>query len=1552
MFLIGRMPVLKLNLLVLCVSSLLSAEAQTTNAPEPQPIEVPLSAMKPASRAIDTAWMAPPGHVTDRQLVLRLTRFQEAAQGPWPDDFNWNEVLEQVHGGILASPEDALVVPASEGFLIDSPLARFSSDPVVLRSLKGVAEEIIADLPPAGREAWLRLVSDRAAAEFREAERTGDWATIHRIASQDVHSAAGYDAIDLLGNRYLDQNYPLAALRQFHRLLTSESARQVREPSLSIRTAAAWSSLGRSDQARLALIDLSRWLQNHPNVASSLPDGSVPDVSQISDWLARSFPTELPAVESGNQDRLNVPGVLPHASASVFSPDARTLWTSLTSGFNTPSTSEDREKFRYRFEDEDVNVADPFPESVEETAALVEVGLEHLARRDQRQRTNALPACEPIVVDGRVVFRTLNRIRSVDLKTGSLLWESFLTDPAFAEQFDLRRARQSINVPKESHDITNPLNQRQSAVIHSRTRVDRTAGTMSSDGRLLFTLEDGGVASRTTAYNQPGLRQAAPRSWNRLCAFDASSGILRWQIGGPEGEYKLPAAGVFFLGVPTVINDSLYVLGEQSTWIRLFCLEPSTGSIKWVQSMATANVSISDEALRRVGGISPRAAGGLIICPSTSGMVVAFDEGQQRLAWVSQYRTQMIPQVTARPMLHRPSLVNTANLDSDDRWRLDSLFVLSGRVIMAPLDSQQLICLDAVSGDTLWTQPREQGLFVGAAFDNQIIIVDVSAVRSLRLNDGSLNWIVRLNQRMPTGRGLRTGSLFHLPAAAVSSDESPSANDSDDAALDGLPPEQNGKLVTIDLAAGRLLAESDSPDGLPLGNIVAWDGHLLTQRFDSVVAMESLSSVESQLAKQLEQNPADAGTLESRARIRLHEGRQQDGLNDLQRAVADKNAESALNLLVEQALEQLRHGQDLTDETQQVLSTAQLNAMQRNAIDAVRSTRLVAGKKFIEAFDLLLKTPQIRSKTGAPFIVHADPLSISSTAWVAAQLQSVYEASIANSSDPAAVTALETRIREQLDKAKSDSDPALLRRWLANFYWHDLSATAAVSLAERLDPQKDALEIDSLWAVLFWHKDEEVASLAKAHQPKPAAAIAWPDALPKVTRESYALDADRRILGEVAGQRSPAIQGWEFELSLRGLTAVSSTGHPLWTLSDQDLGSDPLLTTSRHSGSRLFSSAYLLAVSTGTEFSVFDIRGSSPRRLWVRSFTSPDAEGFLQMRRTHLLGSSVLISGNTPVGSVDFLNSHSLVYRTGSTLRVVSASSGETIWTRDRISPDSLIFGDELTLAVADVRSAHCQLFDLHNGRLIREHFDIPLVGLLATYGADPIVRQNRGTSHVISRFNMQSGTPLWEHEIPSNASLRPADQDRLIELHPDGRILVREQSTGAAIIDVQGEKQLVPGRFFLHETPTEYVLFSATPQNTFQTRIGPLNQQGARQDKVEGPAYGIDRRTGKLLWTVNIEPQYFAAGQPSQLPFVVLACWSSDARPSGAFTTSARTFQFRILDTGTGKTLFAADDEEDVMSFISTGDVENKRAAVTFGKTIIHFDYADTAPDSAPQQD
>jgi len=62
-----------------------------------------------------------------------------------------------------------------------------------------------------------------------------------------------------------------------------------------------------------------------------------------------------------------------------------------------------------------------------------------------------------------------------------------------------------------------------------------------------------------------------------------------------------------------------------------------------------------------------------------------------------------------------------------------------------------------------------------------------------------------------------------------------------------------------------------------------------------------------------------------------------------------------------------------------------------------------------------------------------------------------------------------------------------------------------------------------------------------------------------------------------------------------------------------------------------------------------------------------------------------------------------------------------------------------------------------------------------------------------------------------------------------------------------------------------------------------------------------------------------------------------------------------RVLDTRTGHTIFATDGEtdgENVIRYLSTGDVDKKQASIIFGKAVIHFDYSGKPQATVPSQD
>lgn len=1628
MFRVGRIPVFPLALsavlLILQAGEQFGRVAAQPPAAAPENLAVPVDMS--ADSVLTSTWIVPEGHVTDRRLLVRLTRLQEALRDTPVEELNFTELLEPLHKEILAAEHDAFVTTAPENAF---------AGPRPLRSLKAVVEDAIAELPLPGGEAWERLAGARAAAELQDATRRGNWSKVMQIASQDVHTSAGYEASDRLANLYLDRGQPVLALRQLQRLLNSPSARRDREPFLSLRTAAAWTSLSEPAQARLALADLTRWMEQNPAAMRNSDTAVVPLIAETSDWIRQN--AQRPKSESVPSGSANWKpfiwnGFLPVSTAHVFSPSAAVSWTSSTSGFRIKPTDRDRNRFRVSLlndlpeipgigtrpnaeaNDEAVERSafseeEPYPQTEAESAALVELGLEHLEVSDRKSDQITLPACDPVLARGQIIFRTLNRIRAVDAETGALRWESFLSDPAFAEQFDLANAPQSVNVPKDNNDLDNPLNKRQAAVVRSRTRIDRTFGTLTTNGKLVYSIEDTGITSKAITYSQPGARRAAPSPWNRLCAYDTDGGLLQWEIGGPEGDQELPVSGLFFLGVPTVHEDSLYVLGDEAGWVQLLCLDPATGLVKWQQPVGAAVAGANTSGLRRIAGLSPTVADGLILCPLGSGLIVAFDADARRLAWASQYRSLVLPR-QFHPMRGRgTSFADVRLVDPPERWRFSTTIAAVGRIITTPIDSQQLHCLDAVTGRTLWQLPRGRNLFIGAVLSDRVILIADSSIKAVRLDDGSELWKTLLNRRVPTGRPVRTGNLLHLPVRKRSDSTTGAAAEKADSNTSG-EQSTDGRLVTIDLLTGRLLAESPTPDGQPLGNLMAYHGRLLSQRFDSVVALESLPSVEARLAESLKADEQRAKSFEERARIRLHQGQLDDGYRDLRLAVRAGAGDSALELLVEQALEQLRTGTRLDDETEQTLAAANLTAEQRNSLDRARTVLLLHEKDYVGAFKLILDTPVTSRDTGKPFNVYEDTLTISSQEWVAAQLESIYsqadearqtiDAKSASNPLSEGVVELEALINDLRQEAVRGKDPGKLRDWLTLFHWHHSAhhtASALIGLLRQdVDNSTDNwLEIESLITGLMEGNDESRAGFYQmllidlqivSHQYTAAAAslqnlgiryrtldeddrkaleqflkerlstpevsaiidrATWPKTSPKVTTADQPVDGERRHLVDVGGERSPAIQGWVFEMTMNGLTAHDTLGRPVWTLDEDDLESAPLLTTSRHMSSRIYSSAHLLAICTGTEFSVFDIRDSTsgsskPRRLWGHSFINTEISGFLQMRRVSSLGSTVLMAGDKPIGSIDFLNSHSVVCRQGSTLQVLDARDGQLIWSRNRIHHDTLIFGGENLLQVVSPRDSHCQVFDLRTGRLIREHFEIPLQGLQTSLGADLIVRERLGVTHRVSRFDAVSGKPVWEFTCPSTAILRVTTDGLLVEMHQTGRILFRDIFTGAVTFDQKVDAEGRLGGFSVHETARTYVLLTTTPLTDFKTERRPLALQGTRQDLIHGHGYGIDRRTGQLLWSRQLGAQFIAEHQPPGLPVAVLASQtrSRQSNPMNRSSYFTRHYPIEVLDTRTGETIYSSNGTQDVMNYRSTGDADKRTVSVTFGDTAVTLSY------------
>ena len=96
--------------------------------------------------------------------------------------------------------------------------------------------------------------------------------------------------------------------------------------------------------------------------------------------------------------------------------------------------------------------------------------------------------------------------------------------------------------------------------------------------------------------------------------------------------------GALFLGSPLPVRGELLVLAELNGEVYLVSLAPKSGKLNWRQPLAAnQGTTISLDPQRKLYGASPTLDGSLVLCPTISGFLIAFDMNRKELAWSKNY---------------------------------------------------------------------------------------------------------------------------------------------------------------------------------------------------------------------------------------------------------------------------------------------------------------------------------------------------------------------------------------------------------------------------------------------------------------------------------------------------------------------------------------------------------------------------------------------------------------------------------------------------------------------------------------------------------------------------------------------------------------------------------------------------------------------------------------------------------------------------------------------------------------------------------------------------
>lgn len=725
-----------------------------------------------------------------------------------------------------------------------------------LRSLKAEAELLLRHLPQPAQEFYRLQYGSRAEALLNQAVEARDLAQLLQVWAGFPLAEASLQA-GLLAAYWLIQEAHLAeATRILEQVYdTAGSFRELRL-STGLLLAGCYLAQGNRTDCEALLRDLGKETGNFPALFHGQAIQWFSDSESPVDWLEKTFGFRELAPEDTDQraGSATYPGqVSTRRKESVAdAPLLTALWK--------------------------VRLAE-YPE--------FEDLITHLEELDRAMERPSIPAAMPLVVGEKILCRTLRSLIAIDAQTGKRLWE---TPPETLWDIFLNSA--------------SGINMEWLPVIEQAVRLrvwgDATAGGLSSNGELVFVVEELGWPS---AAFYPGVvlgRRSAgetrsPQDWNTLTAYEIHTGKRRWQI---VGRLSRPGGGVekiFFLGAPLCVNERLFVLGYSEGEIRLLELEANSGKRVWQLPLAAIDRPITENWRLRTAGLSPCYHKGILVCPTGARALVGVDILARRLAWLFSYHDKSDSAAEGRGIDFNLAMPIGAGLPPAVAGRTS--LIAGDFVIFAGMDSSHIFCLHLPTGRLIWALPRGEVLYIGGVYEGQVLLVEPKALRLVGLDPGDAQ--ARPGPQAASGESTQLrnlpprGTVTPVTSRWSAGELRPQERRlqlSHGGGVAGIGyqngpkyflPLVSGEIAEVDLSRLEVVNILRSVRPVPLGNLVASHGRVLSLSGTGLVMFPDAASLRETVDSRLAADPNDLRARLTLAKILVHEGNYRQAWEEL-----------------------------------------------------------------------------------------------------------------------------------------------------------------------------------------------------------------------------------------------------------------------------------------------------------------------------------------------------------------------------------------------------------------------------------------------------------------------------------------------------------------------------------------------------------------------------------------------------------------------------------------------------------------------------------------------
>lgn len=1469
----------------------------------------------------------------DRQLKRRL----EVADEMIGED-RYGEAVRLL-GSLLEGPEDFFFKPAP-----DQP---------VFSSLKAEAGRLLAKLPAEGKASYDLQYGARAKQMLAEAVAKGDLSAIAEVSRRFFFTKAGAEATFLLGRHFLDQNRPQAAAMCFERLSIVPEAAAKLEPALSLSLATCWLRADKPQQAVKTLVAFrSKYPEGEVEIAGK-PVRLFAGEGQALAWLEEQF-GKLPPASPVDRDQW-----------VMFRGDER---RNGSSAGGRPLLSL---RWRQRTCDD----------------AAIEEFVGKLRGDYLNQDVVALPSLHPLAVGDVVLFRTAFALEAVDFETGKLVWR-YSEGEESLEQF--LRAMVSRNSGGATQQLL--------AGLDARMWEDLTYGTLSSDSRNVYYIEDLAIAglnpNMVTTVLPNGQRRynVNTRGTNRLAARELrTQGKLQWSVGGVTGDDEPKLAGSFFLGPPLPLMGQLYALAEfKGQEIRLVALSPETGALEWSQQLAIVDPPVTSDQVRRNSGATPSYADGVLVCPTASGALVGIDLSTRSLLWGYQYPRGGYANMQ-RFNVRATIYASGGEPRAADRWADGSVTIADGRVLVTPVETNELFCLNLLDGRELWKQARGTNLYVGCVHDGKAILVGHKTVAAVNLADGTDAWpkLQLPDDAIPSGRGFYSGHEYFLPLTSA-------------------------EVLRIDLNTGKVVDSARSRSGAIPGNLICYRDTIVSQNSDSVDAYYQLDSLKRHIEDTLADKPDDPRALAALGEIRLDEGSLAEAVDLFRQSYAiDQDAATRIQL-VESLLAGLRG--DFAGHRAHLAELEELIEQPRHRTELLRisAAGLQRAGEFWPAFETYVK---LLDEPTLWDVDEVDPtLSVRRDRWLQSQF-----ALLRDSADADTKSRMDSVVRERAGKAMAAATSSDLRAFVNVFGWHPAAQPAIDRLSAALGSQElleqnlllegEVLSDDSTiagpaaarmatllragnradLAAAYYQllntrfadvlcadgkTGKELVDALAADDPgrRQLSAATWPTGHVKSSHESIGARVrtgrTQRLTNlEMVGPRGPMLAGLRLSIAHdpeQYLVAEDQYGLERFRvlLNEQGVRRFSPARTAYNVPSISYASGFggLIILSTGTQLTAIDtLQGASSanRVLWTIDL-SDQIGGLGSMQTVTPRGVTLKWGGTRYVpedgfgrryGTIGPVTAGGVYFQRLHELHCVDPLTGKTIWVRKDVPLGLDLFGDdEYLLATPPNKASDTLVLRAATGELVGTRRTLPIEDRMTTLGRRVLTWQSLGGRQRLEMRDIVADEPQWSHEFASGSKASIIAQDAIGVFQPDGEFALVRLADGEQLTRKKLRKENMLLGIHLLPWDGGYLLATHTAAPAGSNRTVQPYPNAGDCPLLTGQIYAFDR-DGKSLWEspVSVSQHGLWLSQPPGLPVLVLM--RQMTRPSPISSREPR-MSVMCIDKRTGKAVYHEDDLQGttVSSCAMTADPAASTVTIGLPNQQIRLTYTNDTSQAAAQ--